>query len=325
MMLSLLGDTSASRRYIDCLATYRTSTDSPLQVVYGIDGQLDLPERERHDLAGYDASRPVRFGNAACGQRQLDSLGFFIGSALVFLKRGGAWQEEHWEMVRRAAEYTVANWSQLDSGVWEMRTAAHFVSSKVMSWAALDGATKIAARLGRDEPAVRSWKATMTAIHAEVMERGWSERRGAFRQHYDADAIDASALLIPLTRFLSVDHPRVLATIDRILEKLTIDGHVHRYDPREIPNPKDYAVGEFEGAFVPCTCWLATALAMAGRTGEAETILAGIETAAGPLGLLAEEVDTQSGSFLGNFPLVFSHAEYIRAALALDGGVSDEE
>jgi GH15 family glucan-1,4-alpha-glucosidase len=310
-ILSRLGLTAASRRYMDCLATYRSSTDSPLQVVYGIDGTLDLPERKRWDLAGYAGSRPVRFGNRACSQRQLDSLGFFTDCTLTYLENDGEWTAEHWDMVRRAADYTAANWRQPDSGIWEKVQERHFVSSKVMSWVALDRAVTIAQRTGQASP--ERWRSAMKTIHAEVMDRGWSERRQSFLQAYDGDELDASALLIPIMGFLPVDHPRVIATVERIVDELAIDGFVHRYTlaTDELP------LGKFEGAFLPCTFWLVTVLAMAGRTAEAQTILAAAEAIADELELFAEEVDVASRSFLGNTPLLFAHAEYVRAVMAI--------
>ena len=310
-ILSRLGEAAASQRYMDCLTTYRSSTDSPLQVVYGIDGTLDLPEQKRWDIAGYAGSRPVRIGNRACSQRQLDSLGFFNDCALTYLDNDGEWSSEHWDMVRRAADYTVANWRQPDSGIWEKVAERHFVSSKIMSWVAIDRAIRIAERIG--EVPAESWRSALPVIHAEVMERGWSERRQAFRQAYDEENLDASALLIPIMGFLPVTHPRVAATIDRIIADLTIDGFVHRY----IPDADDPPLGEYEGAFLPCTFWLATALAMAGRADEARAILAGAEAIAGELGLFAEEVDVATRSYLGNTPLLFAHAEFVRAVMAI--------
>ena len=316
-LLIRLGDTDAARRYMDCLATYRSETDAPLQVVYAVDGATKLPERERGDLAGYRGSLPVRLGNGAAHQHQLDSLGFFADCALTYLQEGGAWREAYWEIVRRAADHVVKHWREPDAGIWEMRANRHFVSSKVMGWVTLDRAVRIA-DLTAHATQTDGWRATMAAIHAEVMARGWSDERGAFRQHYDSDALDAAALLVSLFGFLPPDHPRVLSTLDQIEATLSIAGLVHRYVPDEAPTPHDLPLGEFEGAFLPCTFWLAAARARAGQTDRAEAILGRADALAGDLGLFAEEVDARSGAFLGNTPLLFSQVEYARAALDLE-------
>ena len=316
-VLAMLGDTGAARRYMDWLVGLDSSTDAPLQVVYGIDGRTDLTQSERNDLAGYRESRPVRIGNHAFSQRQLDSLGYFVDCVLVYLESGGSWRDDYWHMVRRAADYTVANWQQPDSGIWELSEVQHYVSSKVMSWVALDRAVRIAEALDLGRDNVDTWQSTMVTIHQEVMTEGWSEQRGAFRQRYGSESLDASALLIPVMGFLPADHPRVLATIDRIAESLTIDGFVHRFLAAELPGEEPLPLGAFEGAFLPCTFWLATSYAKSGCTDEAESILAGAEAVAGTLGLFAEEVDARSRMFLGNYPLLFAQVEYVRAVLEL--------
>ncbi|MDP9350451.1 MAG: glycoside hydrolase family 15 protein [Chloroflexota bacterium] len=315
-VLSLLGDTQIARRYMDWLAGLGSSTDSPLQVVYRIDGGTDLMERQRGDLEGYRGSLPLRFGNRASDQRQLDSLGYLAECALTYLQQGGEWRDEYWDLLRRAADYTLENWRLPDSGIWELPVEAHYVSGKVMSWVTLERSVKVAERTGHGGE-VGHWRVGMQEIHSEVMERGWSEGLQAFRQRYDADSLDASALLIPVMGFLPADHPRVLATTERIEETLTIDGFVHRFLAGETSGYSDVPLGEFEGAFLPCTFWLATTHAMAGRADEAEKILAGAEAIAGELGLFAEEVDTRSRTFLGNTPLLFSQVEYIRAVVEL--------
>ncbi|MDP8922203.1 MAG: glycoside hydrolase family 15 protein [Chloroflexota bacterium] len=312
--LSLVGDTEAARAYMDWLVGLGSATEAPLQVVYRIDGGTDLAQHERTDLSGYRGSLPVRSGNHAYTQRQLDAFGYLADCAYIYHRQGGRWRPEYWELVRRIADYAAAHWREPDSGIWELGTEQHYVSSKVMSWVTLERATKLAESLGHTEDTDR-WQSTVAAIHAEVMDRGWSERLGAFRQRYEADSLDASALLIPVMGFLPADHPRVTATVARIVDELTINGFVHRFDPRHTPGGQDLPLAEFEGAFLPCTFWLATAHAKAGRPDLAEEILGRAEAIAGELGLFAEEVDPRTRTFLGNMPLLFSQVEYVRAVL----------
>jgi GH15 family glucan-1,4-alpha-glucosidase len=312
-VLSQIGDLESSRRYMDCLATYRSSTEAPLQVIYGVDGELDLPEQKRWDLDGYRDSRPVRIGNRACGQRQLDSLGFFVDSALTYLECGGEWTEDHWSMVRRSADYTLDHWQLPDSGLWELLEERHYVSSKVMSWVALDRAIRIADRVGMTDR-VSAWSRGRDAIHADVLRNGWNAGRQAFTECYEDNTLDVSALLIPITGFLPVDHPQVSATVELIQAELSVDGFFYRSRDR-IDGP----VKEREGAFLPCSCWLAMVLAMANRLDEAQAILDQVASVSGDLGILSEQVDPASRELLGNLPLVFSHAEYLRACLLLQG------
>ena len=313
-ILSLLGETSAAQRYMDWLADLDSATDSPLQVVYRIDGRIDVTQNERIDLAGYRNSLPIRFGNHAFEQRQLDSLGYFNDCAFVYLNQGGEWRDAYWNVVQAAAEYTLANWRLPDSGIWELPVEQHYVISKVMSWVALERAVKIGKKIGQVNELDR-WTTEMKIIHQEVMEHGWSDTLGAFTQRYDADTLDAAALLIPVMGFLPGDHPRVVATTDRIVETLAIDGLVHRFLPSETPGHPNLPLGEFEGAFLPCTFWLATAYARDGRVNAAEKVLQKVEESVGELGLLAEEIDARNGAFLGNMPLLFSQVEYVRAVM----------
>jgi GH15 family glucan-1,4-alpha-glucosidase len=186
-----------------------------------------------------------------------------------------------------------------------------------MGWVALDRAISIAHLLGETQQ-VDEWGAVRDEIHADVMERGWSERLGSFRQRYEGDNLDASALLIPVMGFLPADHARVTATIEQIASRLTINGFVYRFVPRETPGGSDLPLGQHEGAFLPCTFWLATSYARLGQTAKAEATLRRAEAVAGSTGLFAEAVDPRSGSFLGNSPLLFSHTEYLRAMLELE-------
>lgn len=312
--LAMLGDRESPRRYMDWLAGLGSSTGAPLQVMYGLDGRTDLTERTREDLNGYRGSKPVRVGNHAYSQDQLDSMGYYNDCSLIYLQQGGPWREEYWKLNHRISEHVAATWREPDHGIWELSARRHYVSSKVMAWVALKRATEIADHLGRPEEAA-PWKPLMNEIHADVMTHGWSDSLGAFRQHYGTDTLDASVLLIPVMGFLPADHPRVLATVDRIVERLTINGFVHRFRPTAELGLEEQSIGEFEGAFLPCTFWLATTYAKAGRPDLAEAILERAEAVAGELGLFSEEVDARSGAMLGNHPLLFSQVEYVRAVL----------
>lgn len=310
--LSVLGDVVSAERYLSWLSRLDSSTEMPLQVLYRVDGGTDIAERERDDIAGYCSSRPVRFGNNAYRQRQIGSFGYLADCAVIYLLRGGRWAPEYWQLICRIADYTLENWRKPSNGMWETDEQRHFVSSKVMSWTTLKRALQFADRAGADGN-LREWRAAMTEIHADVMEHGWSERLQAFRQHYDADTLDASALLIPLMGFLEPTHPRVVATVRRIEQDLMLDGLVYRFRPEKSELP----LGEFEGAFLPCCAWLAAVYALMGHCDDAEALLCRVENLSGEPGLLSEEADGSSGALLGNIPMIFSHAEYARAVLQL--------
>jgi GH15 family glucan-1,4-alpha-glucosidase len=313
--LSVLGDVDSAERYLSWLARLRSSTEMPLQVLYRVDGGTNIAERRRNDLAGYRGSRPVRFGNSAYRQRQIDCFGYLADCAVIYLQQGGRWAPQYWQVIRRIADYTVKHWRKPSNGIWERQQRRHFVSSKVMSWTTLKRALEFADRTGGDGN-LRQWRKTMMEIHAEVMERGWSRPLQAFRQHYDADTLDASTLLIPLMEFLPAEDPHVVATVARIETDLMIDGLVYRFRPQELGEGACLPMGRFEGAFLPCCFWLAAVYAMIGRRGDAEAILRRVENMAGETGLFAEEADPSSG-LLGNLPMIFSHAEYARAVLQL--------
>ena len=266
-------------------------------------------------VRGYADSRPVRFGNRAAAQRQLGSLAFFADCASIYVENGGPWQDKHWQLLRRAANYTCAHWQLPESGIWELAVEAHYVAGKVMSWVVLKRAEEIARRTGRGEAdELACWRLTGETIHAEVMAKGWSQGRNSFVQRYDSAALDAAALLIPLMEFLPANHPRVTGTLAAIERELVINGLVHRFEPHATLGGNPLPLGEFEVAFLPATFWFAHALAKAGRADEAETILKRCEALAGELGLFAEEADARRGRFLGNTPLLFAHVEYVRAA-----------
>ena len=222
-------------------------------------------------------------------------------------------------MIQRIADYTASHWHETDNGIWELRWRKHFVSSKVMSWVVLDRAIKIAEKVNRSFD-TRRWRHVKSMIHREVLRRGWSTRLRAFRQHYEGDNLDSAALLIPIMGFLPAKDARVLATVERLEQLLTIDGFVYRFAPQQTPGIGKLPLGEMEGAFLPCTFWMATVHAQTGFRKTAETILDQVENIAGKLRLFAEAVDPRTRGFLGNSPLLFSHVEYIRAVLALNRG-----
>jgi alpha,alpha-trehalase len=315
-ILAMLGDRETAERYMDWLAGLDSQTDMPIQVLYRIDGSTDATQRARNDLDGYRGSRPVLFGNHAFSQHQIDSYGYLADCSLIYFQQGGAWKPEYWTMLRRLADYTVETWAEPGHDIWELGDSLHYVSSKVMSWVTLERSVQFV-RAGAGEADVEPWERAMEAIRADILDRGWSDALGAFRQHYGADTLDASALLIPVMGFLPAGDPKVRATVARIEERLTRGGLVFRFDPEALPTPLGHPLGEAEGAFLPCTFWLASALAKQGEPDRAEAILERVEATAGELGLLAEEMDPATGVFLGNTPLLFSHAEYLKAILEI--------
>ncbi|HEY3816063.1 MAG TPA: glycoside hydrolase family 15 protein [Polyangiaceae bacterium] len=311
------GDPRAAERYFDWLAGLGSTTGAPLQVVSGIDGRTELAQRELREAPGYRESSPVRMGNHAYEQKQLGMFGFLADCALAYRRHGGTWKDEYFELVARAADYTAQHWDEPDNGIWELPDRRDRVSSRVMSWVTLARASEIAEEIGRGARA-RPWREAMPRVREQVLSRGYSQRLGAFRHVLDQDSVDAAALLIPIFGFLPGDDPRVVSTVDRVARDLTIDGWVHRFVPSEAGVEPPLPMGEFEGSFVLCTCWLAAAYAIGGRVDRAEAALQKIDAAIGELALMPEGIDARSGEFLGNYPLLFSHAEYVRAVVALD-------
>lgn len=315
-MVARLGLMDETQKYLQWIGSRVSDVGQPLQVVYGVRGETRLDPRTLSGASGYRDSQPVRLGNHAYKQHQLGSLGYLADCLWIYLQNGGVWQEGYWKLIARLADYTVEHWHDVENGIWELPVAQHFVSSKVLSWVTLDRAVRIADRFAGAID-VSGWRAEAGRIHDEVMDKGWSEALGSFRQRYGADSLDASSLLISIFDFLPAHHPRLIATIERTVEGLGIDGFVYRFDPRKTPGLEDIPLGQYEGAFLPSTFWLATAYAKCGRLREARKILAAALAIAGPLALFGEAVDPRNRSYLGNFPLLFSHVEYVRARLEL--------
>jgi GH15 family glucan-1,4-alpha-glucosidase len=311
-----LGFTREAERFMGWLEQrlVEIGPDGTLQIVYGIDGKHKLTEEELSHLEGYRGSRPVRIGNAAYGQRQLDIQGELMDSVYLYDKSATPISYDLWTSLRRLVDWTCEHWREPDEGIWEVRGGQQqFVYSKLMCWVAIDRGLRLADK--RSFPADRQrWLTERDTIFEEIMSKGWSETRGAFVQSYGSEALDASNLLMPLVKFISPTDPRMLATIDRTIESLMSDSLVYRY--RQERAAAD-GFGTEEGTFSMCTFWLVEALARARRVNEARVLFEKMLSYANDLGLYSEELGPQ-GESLGNFPQAFTHVGLISAAYALD-------
>jgi GH15 family glucan-1,4-alpha-glucosidase len=288
--------------------------DVALQIMFGVGGEHDLSERTLGHLSGWRDSAPVRVGNGAWDQQQVDVYGELLGAASRLTDQLHHLDADTRRFLAALADAAAVRWREPDQGIWEVRgDPRHFTYSQVMCWVALDRAVALADVIG-DRSRVETWERVRDEIAETVVRDGWSDTAGAFTQYPGTDALDASTLMMPLVGFLPASDPRVLATIDAIEERLTDDrGLVYRYRTED---GVDGLAGE-EGTFLLCTFWLAQALAMAGRAERAREVF---ERAAGyvnDVGLLAEEVDPATGELLGNFPQAFSHIGLVNAAWAI--------
>jgi GH15 family glucan-1,4-alpha-glucosidase len=286
---------------------------SPLQIMYGIDGRTDLEEIVLEHFEGYRGSAPVRIGNGAANQLQLDIYGELIDSVYLYNKYGTPIYHEAWTDLSRIVEWVCDNWDQADEGIWEVRGGRqNFTYSRLMSWVAVERAIRVALQRGLPADLVR-WMAARDSIYRQIMQRGWHEQRQAFVQHYDTEVLDASVLLMPLVKFISPTDPRWLSTLDAIQRELVSDSLVYRYNIEASP---DGLEGE-EGTFSICSFWYVEALARAGRLDEAQLAFEKMLTYANHLGLYSEEIGP-TGELLGNFPQAFTHLALISAAFNLD-------
>ncbi len=288
-----------------------------LQIMYALDGTRRIPEQTLPWLGGYANSRPVRIGNAAAEQLQLDVWGEVLDGLHLSREAGIATSEEAWDVQRVLLDFLEGNWRQPDNGLWEVRgPRRQFVHSKVMAWAGFDRAVAAVERHGLDGP-VDHWRGLRDTIHAEVCARGFDPARYTFTQFYGSRGVDAALLLIPRVGFLPWTDPRVVGTIDAVRRELCRDGFLLRYRPEHDDHVDGLPGGE--GAFLACTFWLVDALHNVGRTAEAERIFTGLLDLRNDVGLLSEEYDPVAGRQLGNTPQAFSLVGLVNSARQLSG------
>ena len=315
--LSTLGYSEETRAFTHWLQRLSCTNGEDLQIMYGIRGERNLTEQELPHLSGYCDSRPVRIGNEAAQQKQLDIYGEVLDCMHIYRRQGGFEQcgetldGPMWEMMCALVEYVCAHWQEPDSGIWEVRGGPrHFVYSKVMCWVALDRGIRAAQQLHLEADLLR-WCIVRDQIRVDILARGYNTTLGAFTQSYDDTALDAANLLLPLVGFIPPNDPRMRSTVERILEHLTDEnGFVYRYLACD-------GLAGHEGTFTICTFWLVDNLAMQGRVMEASSLFERLLTHAGRLGLFSEEIDARAKVAMGNYPQAFTHIALINSAINL--------
>jgi len=316
--LMLAGLADEARAWREWLLRAVAGQPRQMQILYGVGGERRITEQELDWLAGYEGARPVRIGNAAVRQFQLDVYGEVMDTLHLGRHIGLESDETVWDLQRALLEFLESKWTDPDEGIWEIRgPRRHFTHSKVMAWVAFDRAIKAVELMGHDGPVDR-WRALRRQLHDEVCREGYDAERDTFVQYYGADHLDASLLQIPLVGFLPADDPRVKGTVAAIQRELTVDGLVHRYPPEGSQSVDGLPPGE--GTFLACTFWLADNLVLMGRREEALAIFERLLTLRNDVGLLAEELDPALGRQLGNFPQAFSHVALVNTANYLSEG-----
>jgi GH15 family glucan-1,4-alpha-glucosidase len=309
--LFILGYTDEARAFMQWIKRTTAGRAEDLQALYGVGGERLLPEVELRGLDGYRGSRPVRIGNGASTQFQLDIYGEVIDTAWLYHRHGGVIETDFWDFLVRLGEHVARIWTEPDEGIWEVRGGRrHFVYSKVMAWVAIDRLIRLSRALQRPL-GIERWLALRDEIRRRVESEGVDPTSGAFVQSLGSTSLDASALLVPLVHFLPPDDPRVRATIERIEKELSVDGFVYRYLERTDGLPGG------EATFLICSFWLVDNLALTGQVARARELFERLCGCANDVGLLGEEVDARTGELLGNFPQAFSHIGLINSAIQL--------
>jgi GH15 family glucan-1,4-alpha-glucosidase len=304
--LGLDDEADGFRRFVERSSA---GTAEELQIMYGVGGERRLQEQTL-DLEGYRGARPVRVGNAASTQFQLDALGEVVDLAWRWHRRGHSPDDDYWRFLVELVDAAATRWAEPDCGIWEVRgRKMHFVHSKAMCWAALDRGLKLAKECDRKAPE-RRWARARKEVRAAIESKGYDEKRGVFVRAFGSRALDASLLLLPTVDFVPWDDERMVRTADRIREELAEDGLLVRY------RGADGLPGR-EGAFLPCSFWLAECLARQNRAAEAREIFDRAASTANDVGLFSEEYDATTGEMLGNFPQGLTHLSHIAAAVAL--------
>jgi len=315
---SVLGFTEEAHAFTQWLQRLSFSDGEDLQIMYGIRGERELVEQELTHLSGYCNSKPVRVGNGAANQKQLDVFGEVLDSIHLYRRQGcferygEKLEGPLWYLMCVMADHVCKHWRDMDSGIWEVRDGEHhFVYSKVMCWVALDRVIR-AAEQENLEADLPHWRQVREQIRTDILTNGYNTQIGAFTQYYGGTSLDAACMLMPLVGFIPPDDPRMRSTVDRVMEQLTDErGFVYRY------NVEDGLEGK-EGTFTLCSFWLVDNLAMQGRVDEARSLFERLVSYAGRLGLFAEEIDGATGSALGNYPQAFTHIALINSAHNLE-------
>ena len=312
------GYTSEALDWRDWLLRAVAGDTSRLQIMYGPAGERRLTEWEAGWLPGYEGSTPVRIGNAASGQFQLDVYGEVMSALYASANAQGVQSEAAWGLQRELVEFLETAWTQPDDGIWEVRgPRRHFTHSKVMAWVAVDRAVRTLEHWTELEGPLERWRALRQKIFNEVCEKGFNERLAAFTQFYGSDQLDASVLMIPLVGFLPASDPRVVSTVEAVQRHLLSDGFVLRYQTAD-KGAVDGLSGR-EGAFLACSFWLVDCLHLIGRKRDAEELFERLVGLSNDLGLLSEEYDPLARRLVGNFPQAFSHVSLVNSAYRLSG------